>query len=125
MLFEFDKIAPEIGYKLLTSTITPRPIAWISTLGMNGVVNAAPYSFFNAMGHTLPTVAIGLLRDATRGWKDTARNILETGEFVVNLVPAALADAMNTTCAAVGPDVDEMVLAGLDAAPSTQIQPLG
>jgi len=123
MLFEFDKIAPEIGYKLLSSTITPRPIAWISTLGLNGVVNAAPYSFFNAMGHTPPTVAIGLLRDPARGWKDTARNILETGEFVVNLVPEALADAMNTTCATVGPDVDEMILAGLDATPSTHIKP--
>ncbi|WP_022705185.1 flavin reductase family protein [Pseudorhodobacter ferrugineus] len=123
MLFDFDKIAPEIGYKLLTSTITPRPIAWISTLGLNGVVNAAPYSFFNAMGHTPPTVAVGLLRDATRGWKDTARNILDAGEFVVNLVPEALADAMNTTCAGVGPDVDEMALAGLDATPSTHIKP--
>ena len=123
MLFEFDKIAPEVGYKLLTSTITPRPIAWISTLGLNGVVNAAPFSFFNAMGHTPPTVAVGLVRDAARGWKDTARNILDTGEFVVNLVPEALAEAMNTTCAAVGPEVGEMELAGLEAAPSTHIKP--
>lgn len=123
MLFEFDKITPEIGYKLLTSTITPRPIAWISTLGLNGVVNAAPFSFFNAMGHTPPTVAVGLLRDPARGWKDTARNILDTGEFVVNLVPEALADAMNATCAGVGPDVDEMALASLQAAASTHIKP--
>lgn len=123
MLFEFDKIAPEIGYKLLTSTITPRPIAWISTLGLNGVVNAAPFSFFNAMGHTPPTVAIGLLRDAARGWKDTARNILDTGEFVVNLVPETLAEAMNATCAPAAPDVSEMELAGLHAAPSQYIKP--
>lgn len=123
MLFDFDKIAPEIGYKLLTSTITPRPIAWISTLGLNGVVNAAPYSFFNAMGHTPPTVAVGLLRDPARGWKDTARNILDTGEFVVNLVPETLADQMNATCAAVGPEVNEMALAGLDAAASVHVKP--
>lgn len=123
MLFEFDKIAPEVGYKLLTSTITPRPIAWISTLGLNGVINAAPYSFFNAMGHTPPTVAVGLLRDAARGWKDTARNILDTGEFVVNLVPQSLAEQMNATCAAVGPEVDELALAGLGPAPSTHIKP--
>jgi flavin reductase (DIM6/NTAB) family NADH-FMN oxidoreductase RutF len=123
MLFEFDKIAPSIGYKLLTSTITPRPIAWISTLGLNGVVNAAPFSFFNAMGHTPPTVAIGLLRDAERGWKDTARNILDTGEFVVNLVPEALADAMNATCASLPPEISEMELAGLQAAPSNHIKP--
>lgn len=123
MLFDFDKIAPEIGYKLLTSTITPRPIAWISTLGLNGVVNAAPYSFFNAMGHTPPTVAVGLLRDPARGWKDTARNILDTGEFVANLVPETLADQMNATCAAVGPEVNEMALAGLDAAASVHVKP--
>lgn len=123
MLFEFDKIAPSIGYKLLTSTITPRPIAWISTLGVNGVVSAAPYSFFNAMGQTPPTLAIGLLRDAERGWKDTARNILDTGEFVVNLVPETLAEAMNATCAAVTPEVDELVPADLQAAPSLRIKP--
>jgi flavin reductase (DIM6/NTAB) family NADH-FMN oxidoreductase RutF len=123
MLFEFDKITPEIGYKLLTSTITPRPIAWISTLGLNGVVNAAPFSFFNAMGHTPPTVAVGLVKDGVRGWKDTARNILDTGEFVVNLVPEALAEAMNATSAAVGPEVSELGLAGLEAAASLHVKP--
>lgn len=123
MLFEFDKIAPEVGYKLLTSTITPRPIAWISTLGANGVVNAAPYSFFNAMGHTPPTVAVGLVRDGGRGWKDTARNILDTGEFVVNLVPESLAEAMNATSAGVGAEVSELGLAGLEAAASVHIKP--
>lgn len=123
MLFDFEKIAPEVGYKLLTSTITPRPIAWISTLGRNGVVNAAPFSFFNAMGHTPPTVAVGLLRDAARGWKDTARNILDTGEFVVNLVPEALAEAMNATSAGVGPEESEFELAGLAAAPSERVKP--
>jgi flavin reductase (DIM6/NTAB) family NADH-FMN oxidoreductase RutF len=123
MMFEFDKLAPEIGYKLLTSTITPRPIAWVTSLGLNGVVNAAPYSFFNAMGHTPPTVALGLLRDSMRGWKDTARNILDTGEFVVNLVPETLATAMNATCAAVGPEVSEIELAGLQVATSRHIAP--
>jgi flavin reductase (DIM6/NTAB) family NADH-FMN oxidoreductase RutF len=123
MLFEFDKIAPEVGYKLLTSTITPRPIAWISTLGLNGVVNAAPFSFFNAMGHTPPTVAVGLVRDTARGWKDTARNILDTGEFVVNLVPEDLAEAMNATSAGVGAEVSELGLAGLEAAASVHVKP--
>ncbi len=123
MLFEFDKIAPDVGYKLLTSTITPRPIAWISTLGLNGVVNAAPFSFFNAMGHTPPTVAVGLVKDGVRGWKDTARNILDTGEFVVNLVPEELAEAMNATSAGVGAEVSELGLAGLEAAKSVHIKP--
>ncbi|MGB3279777.1 MAG: flavin reductase family protein [Pseudorhodobacter sp.] len=123
MLFEFDKVSAEVGYKLLTSTVTPRPIAWISTLGVNGVINAAPFSFFNAMGHSPPTLAVGLLRDAARGWKDTARNILDTGEFVVNLVPEVLAEAMNATCAGVGPEVSEVELAGLEVAASRHIKP--
>lgn len=123
MQFDFDKIAPDVGYKLLTSTILPRPIAWVSTMGANGVANAAPYSFFNAMGHTPPCVALGLLRDAARGWKDTARNILDGGEFVVNLVPEALAQAMSATSAGVGPAVSEFELAGLAAAPSVHVAP--
>jgi flavin reductase (DIM6/NTAB) family NADH-FMN oxidoreductase RutF len=123
MQFDFDQISPDVGYRLLTSTIVPRPIAWVSTLGAGGVANAAPYSFFNAMGHTPPCVALGLLRDAARGWKDTARNILETGEFVVNLVPERLARAMSATSAGVGPEVSEFELAGLEMAASTHIAP--
>ncbi|HSF63800.1 MAG TPA: flavin reductase, partial [Paracoccaceae bacterium] len=84
MRFDLNDHPAAFGYKLMTATITPRPIAWVTTLGANGVVNCAPYSFFNAMGHTPPTVALGLLADATKGFKDTARNILDTGEFVVN-----------------------------------------
>lgn len=123
MQFNFDEITPDVGYKLLTSTILPRPIAWVSTLGANGVVNAAPFSFFNAMGHSPATVALGMVRDATRGWKDTPRNILETGEFVVNLVPERLAQAMNATSKAAAPEVSELELAGLEAAPSVHIAP--
>ena len=119
MRFDYDALGPGIGYKLMTSTITPRPIAWVSTLGKNGVVNAAPYSFFNAMGHTPPTLALGLLADPARGFKDTARNILDTGEFVVNLVPERLAEAMNLTCINAPPDVSELDLAKLTPAPST------
>ncbi|MDZ4134897.1 MAG: flavin reductase family protein [Paracoccaceae bacterium] len=123
MRFDLETLGADISYKLLASTVTPRPIAWVTTQNAQGVVNAAPYSFFNAMGHTPPTVALGLVRDAARGFKDTAQNILDTGEFVVNLVPEHLAEAMNQTSVAAPPGVSEMELAGLEAAPSTHIRP--
>lgn len=123
MIFDFDRIAPETGYRILTATITPRPIAWVTSLGPTGVVNAAPFSFFNAMGHTPPTVALGLLRDAQRGWKDTARNILDSGEFVINLVPEELAGAMNLTASGVAPEVSELALAELEAEASVHVRP--
>jgi flavin reductase (DIM6/NTAB) family NADH-FMN oxidoreductase RutF len=111
------------GYKLMTATITPRPIAWVTTRSPAGIINAAPYSFFNAMGHTPPTLVLGLLASPERGFKDTARNILDTGEFVVNLVPYRLADAMNVTCIDAPPDVSEIDLAGLEVAASTHVAP--
>ncbi|MEM8552104.1 MAG: flavin reductase family protein [Pseudomonadota bacterium] len=123
MQFDLDAIAPAIGYKLLTATVTPRPIAWVTTLGPGGTVNAAPYSFFNVMGHAPPTLVVGLLRDNDRGFKDTAANILEGGEFVVNLVPGALAEAMNTTSIDAPRGVSELELAGLSTTPSSRVGP--
>lgn len=123
MHFDMDDLAPEVRYKILTATVTPRPIAWVTTRSSAGIVNAAPYSFFNAMGHDPPTLVLGLLRNAERGFKDTAENILSTGEFVVNLVPERLAAAMNITCMDVPPDVSEIDCAGLETAPSRHVAP--
>jgi len=123
MEFNFATIDAQVGYKLLTSTVTPRPIAWVTTISPEGVVNAAPYSFFNAMGHTPPTVVLGLLRDPVKGFKDTAANIVGMGEFVVNLVSEALAAQMNTTSMDAPRDVSELEAAGLTPAPSTHIRP--
>ena len=61
MLFDMETLEASGRYKILTATVTPRPIAWVTTLSEDGVVNAAPYSFFNVMGHEPPTLAIGLL----------------------------------------------------------------
>lgn len=123
MRFDYEGLDPAIGYKLMNSTITPRPIAWVSTLGKTGVVNAAPYSFFNAMGSAPPTLALGILGDAVKGFKDTSRNIMETGEFVVNLVPERLAAAMNETCVDAPTEVSELDLAQLSTTASTHIKP--
>ena len=122
MQFDMAALDADSRYKILTASVTPRPIAWITTLSASGVVNAAPYSFFNVMGHEPPTIAIGLLRGAA-GFKDTAANILDTAEFVVNLVPHDLAEAMNLTCIDAPPEVDELELAGLATAPSLRIRP--
>ena len=88
--------------------VGPRPIGWISTRSASGAVNLAPYSFFNAFNYTPPIVGF-----ASIGYKDTVRNAEQTGEFAWNLVTRPLAEAMNQTCAAVPPEVDEFTLAGL------------
>jgi flavin reductase (DIM6/NTAB) family NADH-FMN oxidoreductase RutF len=122
MFFDMEQLPADSRYKILTATVTPRPIAWVTTVSEKGVVNAAPFSFFNVMGHEPPTVALGLLAGEGR-FKDTATNILETGEFVVNLVSEANARAMNVTCIDAPPEIDELGLAGLTPVASHAIRP--
>ena len=122
MLFDMETLPPQDRYKLLAASVVPRPIAWITTKSRAGIVNAAPFSFFNAMGSDPPTLAIGIVPREGR-LKDTATNILETGEFVVNLVSEANVEAMNVTCIDAPPDVDELELAQLTAVPSRSIAP--
>lgn len=123
MHFDFDKLDADARYRILANTVLPRPIAWITTVSREGVRNAAPFSFFNAMGKDPPLVAVGIQVDAGGRVKDTAPNILETGEFVVNLVSEAAAQAMNVTSAAAAPDVDELALADLQTLPSMCVRP--
>lgn len=124
MEFRMAELPPRDRYKILVSTVTPRPIAWVTTLGRNGVVNAAPYSFFNAMGDDPPLVVLGLLKDVkTGGDKDTATNIFDTGEFVINLVCEADAEPMNLSCVDTPRDVSEVDYAGIATAPSVQVRP--
>ena len=122
MIFDMETLEAQNRYKILASTVTPRPIAWVTTLSEDGVVNAAPYSFFNALGHEPPTLALGLLAGKGR-FKDTATNILASGEFVVNLDSEKNAEAMNITCIDAPPEIDELVLAGLTPAPSHAVRP--
>ena len=98
--------------------VGPRPIGWISTRSASGVNNLAPYSFFNAFNYVPPIIGF-----ASIGYKDTLRNIEETGEFVWNLSTRALAEAMNQSCAAVAPQVSEFDLAGLTPLASTVVVP--
>lgn len=122
MDFDLDTLDTSTAYKVLTACVHPRPIAWITTQDATGRINAAPYSFFNVMGSAPPTVAIGLLADPVKGLKDSAKNMLEQGEFVVNLVSHALAEAMNITAVDAPTGTDELALAGLTPAPSVGIR---
>lgn len=96
--------------------VGPRPIGWIATRSAQGVLNLAPYSFFNAFNYTPPLIGF-----ASIGAKDTLRNIEQTGEFVWNLVTRPLAEAMNRSSASVPPEVDEFVLAGVRPLPSRRV----
>jgi flavin reductase (DIM6/NTAB) family NADH-FMN oxidoreductase RutF len=95
--FDLTALPAAARYKLLTATVVPRPIAWVGTLGADGHVNLAPYSFFGLMGSDPPVVAFAPGDRADGTPKDTALNIPPGGEFTVNMVSAALADAMNAT----------------------------
>lgn len=123
MDFDFSELAAQERYKLMSAAITPRPIAWLTTVSAQGVQNAAPYSFFNMMGSAPPLLAIGLMRRPDGTYKDSAQNILDTGEFVVNLVSDADAAAMNFTAIDAPPEFDELEVAGLATTPSTAIAP--
>jgi flavin reductase (DIM6/NTAB) family NADH-FMN oxidoreductase RutF len=122
MLFDMETLPQQDRYKILASSVVPRPIAWVTTRSRAGVVNAAPFSFFNAMGADPPTLALGLIPREGR-LKDTAANIQETAEFVVNLVSEANAEAMNITCIDAPAEVDELQLAKLTPVPSRSVAP--
>jgi flavin reductase (DIM6/NTAB) family NADH-FMN oxidoreductase RutF len=116
----YDAVANTHGLKWdpFKALVAPRPIGWISTLSKTGVVNLAPYSFFNAVSTDPHFVMF-----SSGGRKDSQRNAEETGEFVCSLATYDLRDAMNRTSQHVGPEVDEMALAGLTPARSKIVAP--
>jgi flavin reductase (DIM6/NTAB) family NADH-FMN oxidoreductase RutF len=109
-------------YKLLSGTIIPRPIGWISSISKEGIRNLAPFSFFNMVGEDPPHVMFSTVRPNDTN-KDTLNNVLETGEFVVNMVTEDNVERMNATSATVPADVDEFELAGLTPLPSLLVRP--
>ena len=123
MLFDFNDIPGKSCYKLLVSTVTPRPIAWVVSQDAGGLLNAAAFSFFNVFAGEPPVVGIGIGRRRTGQLKDTRANIRETGEFVVNLVSEANAEQMNITAIEFDPSVNELEEAGLTPLPSARVKP--
>ncbi len=122
MLFDLQNVTNENVYKLLVATIGPRPVAWVTTQDVDGTVNCAPFSFFNAMSGNPPVVAFGIGGRGPGDVKDTGGNIRRTGQFVVNLCSFALAEPMNITAIDFPKGVDELKEAGLTTAPSTHVK---
>ena len=122
---QFDMKALDRGrrYKIIGSCITPRPIAWVSSLSADGTLNVSPFSFFNALGDNPPVVPLGMVAHPEARLKDTPSNIQTTGEFVINLVNEGNAEAMNLTSVDAPQGFDESALAGLHMAPSIAVKP--
>lgn len=120
--FDLASMTRGDSYKLLASVILPRPIAWVVSReadgpdGAKGRVNAAPFSFFNIVSSDPPLVAISISAAPDREHKDTLGNIRARRQFVVNMVPEELAEAMNVTATNAPAGVDETQLAGLELA---------
>jgi flavin reductase (DIM6/NTAB) family NADH-FMN oxidoreductase RutF len=123
MELDFAELERAQIYKLLVSTVVPRPIALVTTLSRDGIVNTAPFSYFNAMSSKPPLVVLGLEVTDYAPRKDTGDNIRDTGEFVVSLVSEDIAPAMNLCAMDFLAEEDEMACSGLTPAPSTKVAP--
>lgn len=123
MFFDFTALPPRECYKLLVSTVTPRPIAWTVSQDASGRLNAAPFSFFNVLSGDPPVLGIGIGSHESGRPKDTRHNIRETHEFVVNLVSEEAAAAMNVTAIEFDLGVSELDQAKLATIPSTLVKP--
>ncbi|WP_332302945.1 flavin reductase family protein [Rhizobium sp. GR12] len=119
--FDFARLDERERYKILIGTVIPRPIALVTTVNKDGQPNAGPFSFFNVLTHDPAIVAIGVENYADMRFKDTARNIRETGEFTVHICDNALVDQMEVCAIKFGPDVDEMEEAGLATVPGQMV----
>jgi flavin reductase (DIM6/NTAB) family NADH-FMN oxidoreductase RutF len=123
MTFDPNELEASAIYKLLTGTIIPRPIGWISSISEDGINNLAPFSYFNMLGDDPPHVMFSTRRDNNKN-KDTLNNVLTTKQFVVNMVTEDIVEQMNTTSQAVESDVDEFELANLTPIASKLIKPM-
>lgn len=116
-------LPPATLYQHLIRLIQPRPIAWVSTLSPGNVPNLAPFSFFNGVGAIPPALAFCPANRRDGQPKDTLKNLLASREFVVNLVPFALAEPMNQSAAELDPENSEFLHTGLETAPSLVVKP--
>ena len=112
-----------MAYKLVSGLVVPRPVAWISSQNEAGLVNVAPFSSFNYVAHSPAMLAVNIALQDDGTLKDTARNIRETGEFVVNITPTSALDAMNQSSAEYPADVSEAQVLDIPLVPSTQVRP--
>jgi flavin reductase (DIM6/NTAB) family NADH-FMN oxidoreductase RutF len=122
LAFDFATLPPAQRYKLLVGLVVPRPIALVTSFGPGGIVNAAPFSFFNVFSEDPPLVVLGLQSKADGSVKDTSANIREHGTFVVNLVDEALAEGMNVCAVDFPREMSEIEVAGLTLSPSVAVE---
>jgi len=108
---------------LLNAIVAPRPIAWVSTLNEDGVVNLAPFSYFNLLTNSPPTVVLSCVNATDRPAKDTLRNIRRSGEFTISMVSRELLEVMHQSSAPMPFGVSEIDALGIDATPSTNVRP--
>ena len=120
---DFEQISSYQRYKLMASLIVPRPIALVTTLGANGVANAAPFSMFNMVGEDPPILMISINRLSDGRLKDTAANILHNGEFVVHMSDEPMAQKMHSCGESLPSDVSELTKVGLTPVPSHRVAP--
>ncbi len=116
-----EKMTPLECYKFLIGAVIPRPIAFVTTLSKDGVLNAAPFSFFNVVTPDPPMVSVSVQRQDGKP-KDTARNAMDRGQFVVHIVSEPYTEPINQTSATLPPDQSEVELAGLTPVPSEVIE---
>jgi flavin reductase (DIM6/NTAB) family NADH-FMN oxidoreductase RutF len=121
MDWDFGALPVAQRYKLLVALVIPRPIAFVSTRSPAGVLNAAPFSFFNVMGEDPPIVVLSMDRRADGSRKDSARNILETREFVASMVDEPLLERMHHCSVSFPPEVSEFAEVGLTSATSSRV----
>jgi flavin reductase (DIM6/NTAB) family NADH-FMN oxidoreductase RutF len=120
---DFSSLEAYQRYKLMASLIVPRPIALITTLGTNGIVNAAPFSMFNMVGEDPPIVMVSINRLSSDRLKDTARNIRDVKEFVVHMTDEGLASKMHACGESLPSDVSEIDYVGLSTVKSCKVLP--
>lgn len=120
--FDFAELTERQKYKILIGTVIPRPIALVTTVSRDDAPNAGPFSFFNVLTHDPAIVAIGVENYADMRFKDTARNIRETGEFTVHICDDAMVEQMEICAIKFGPEVNEIEHAGLHMVPGTAVK---
>ncbi|HEY1741952.1 MAG TPA: flavin reductase family protein [Granulicella sp.] len=124
MKFDLEQAAAGVAYKLLVGLVAPRPIALVTSMNVDGSLNAAPFSAYNYLCTDPPIIGMGVMNKPGDGFvpKDTARNIRRTGEFVVNVVTEDLAQQMNICATDFPPEINELEMAGLTTAPSQLVK---
>ena len=123
MIVDFQKLTPREIHPWIINSVTPRPIAWVSTISAAGRTNLAPFSFFQGICASPPTLMFCGANDRTGKMKDSVINVGQVPEFVVNVVPYVLRDVMNLTSAALPHGESEFEKYNIATAPSTMVKP--